>query len=122
MRTVLEQAVIRQRATSDRAEAELATVLARIRVASIWLTLTATALGLIAVAYFVKRMQRPFEDLVQATSAISQGNYDYRTLPGRSHQSTDEFDLIAQQLQALRSNWLLRASKMSTFGRGLVTL
>lgn len=101
MRTVLEQAVVRQRATSDRAEAELATALARIRVASVWLTLTATALGLFAVAYFVKRMQRPFEDLVQTTSAISQGNYDYRTLPGRSHHTTDEFGLIAQQLQAL---------------------
>ena len=101
MRTVLEQAVIRQRATSDRAEAELATALSRIRLASVWLTLTATALGLFAVGYFVKRMQRPFENLVQATSAISQGNYDYRTLPGRSHHPADEFGLIAQQLQAL---------------------
>ena len=101
MRTVLEQAVIRQRATSERAEAELTSALSRIRLANVWLTLTATALGLFAVAYFVKRMQRPFEDLVQATSAISQGNYNYCRLPGRTHNPADEFGLIANQLQAL---------------------
>ena len=101
MRTVLEQAVVRQRATSDRAEAKLAAALSRIRWASFWLALTATALGLFAVGYFVKRMQRPFEDLVQATGAISQGNYNYRTLPSLSQHPADEFGLIAQQLQAL---------------------
>lgn len=101
LRTVLEQAVVRQRATSDRAEGELATALSQIRLATAWLTLTATALGLFAVVYFVKRMQRPFEDLVKTTSAISQGNYDYQTLPERSHYPDDEFGLIAQQLQAL---------------------
>ncbi len=101
LRRVLEQAVTRQRATSERAEAELATALSQIRLASLWLTFTATALGLFAVVYFVKRMQRPFEDLVQTTSAISQGNYDYRMLPARSQNPDDEFGLIAQQLQAL---------------------
>ena len=101
MRTVLEQAVVRQRATSDRAEAELATALSRIRLASVWLALTATALGLFAVGYFVKRMQRPFENLVKATDAISQGNYAYRPPPSRIHHPADEFGLIAQQLQAL---------------------
>ena len=101
MRTVLTQAVIRQRATSDRAEAELVTALSRIRWASFWLALAATVLGLFAVGYFVKRMQRPFEYLVQATGAISQGNYNYQTLQARSHLPADEFGLIAQQLQAL---------------------
>ena len=101
LRTVLEEAVVRQRATSDRAEVELAIALSQIRQASLWLTFTAIVLGLFAVVYFIKRMQRPFEDLVRTTSAISQGDYDYRTLPARSRHPDDEFGLIAQQLQAL---------------------
>ena len=101
LRNVLEQAVVRQRATSDRAESELATALARIRIASAWLTLTATAVGLFAVIYFVKRMQKPFEHLVNTIGTMFEGNDDYRKLPLKSHRLNDEFGLIAQQLEAL---------------------
>ena len=101
LRTVLEQAVVRQRATSDRAEAELATALTRIRIISAWLTLTATALGLFAVIYFVKRMQKPFEHLVQTIGALFEGHYDYRRPPQKSHRVKDEFGMIVQQLEEL---------------------
>lgn len=94
MRTVLEQAVVRQRAISDLAKTKLANALAWMRTASLILAFFAAALGVFAVVYFVKRMHKPFDALVQATTAIAQGNYEYRGLEG----AADEFGKIARQL------------------------
>ena len=96
VRPVLEQAVVRQRATSDLAKSKLADALARMRAASLLLALISTALGVFAVVYFVKRMHQPFDALVQATTAMAQGNYTYRGVVG----ADDEFGHIARQLNA----------------------
>ena len=96
VRSVLEQAVVRQRATSDLAKSQLADALARMRTASLLLAFISVALGVFAVVYFVKRMHQPFNALVQATTAIAQGNYTYRGFIG----ADDEFGQIARQLDA----------------------
>lgn len=96
IRPVLEQAVVRQRATSDLAKSKLASALARMRTASLLLAFTSVALGVFAVVYFVKRMHQPFDALVQATTAIAQGNYTHRGFVG----ADDEFGQIARQLNA----------------------
>ena len=97
VRPVLEQAVVRQRATSDLAKSKLASALARMRTASLLLAFISVALGIFAVIYFVKRMHQPFDALVHATTAIAQGNYTYRGLVG----ADDEFGQIARQLNAI---------------------
>ena len=96
VRPVLEQAVVRQRATSDLAKSKLASALARMQTASLLLAFISVVLGIFAVAYFVKRMHQPFDALVQATTAIAQGNYSYRGFVG----ADDEFGQIARQLNA----------------------
>ena len=97
VRPVLEQAVVRQRATSDLAKSQLADALAKIQTASLMLALISVALGVFAVIYFIKRMHQPFNALVQATAAIAQGNYAYRGFVG----ADDEFGRIARQLNAV---------------------
>ena len=96
VRPVLEQAVLRQRATSDLAKSQLADALARMRTASLLLAFVSVALGVFAVAYFVKRMHQPFNALVQAAAAMAQGNYTHRETVG----ADDEFGQIARQLNA----------------------
>ena len=101
MRSVLEQAVVRQRATSDLATIQLGDALTRMRTASTVLALLSAGLGLFAVAYFVKRMHKPFDELVQSTTAIAQGDYAYRVVKLPSLQPLDEFGQIAQQLNTV---------------------
>ena len=96
VRPVLEQAVMRQRATSDLAKSQLADALAKMRTASLLLAFISVALGVFAVVYFVKRMHQPFDALVQAATAIAQGNYAHRGLV----RADDEFGQIARQLNA----------------------
>ena len=96
VRPVLEQAVVRQRATSDLAKSQLADALARMRTASLLLAFISVALGVFAVVYFIKRMHQPFNALVQAATAIAQGNYAHREFVG----ADDEFGQIARQLNA----------------------
>ena len=119
MRTVLTQAVVRQRVTSERAEAELAAELSSIRVTSAWLAATAVALGMFAAFYFIKRMQRPFEHLVRTTNAISQGDYKHHALPAHSHHPDDEFGLIALQLQTLAGKLALAREQNEHLRQGL---
>ena len=94
LRSILEEAVVRQRATSDLAKTKLANALARMRTASLMLAFFSAALGVFAVVYFVKRMHQPLDALVQATTAIAQGNYEYRGRAG----AADEFGQMARQL------------------------
>lgn len=96
MRRILEEAVVRQRATSDLAKTKLANALARMRTASLMLAFFSAALGVFAVVYFVKRMHQPLDALLQATTAIAQGNYEYRGHAG----AADEFGQMARQLNA----------------------
>ena len=58
------------------------------------MALWCSVLGVVTVVYFVKRMQRPFENLVQATAAIARGNYEQRG----PDESNDGFSQIARQL------------------------
>ena len=101
MRSVLEQAVLRQRATSDLAKVQLGDALKRMRTASLLLALVSVGLGLFAVAYFVKRMHKPFVELVQSINAIAQGNYAHRVAKHPGSQPLDEFAQIAQQLNTV---------------------
>ena len=97
MRTVLDEAIRRQRVASDAAEGALADALRRMRLASSVLAIMAVLLGVTAVVYFVRRLQRPFADLVTATEAIARGDYAYRS-DTRRH---DEFGRIAERLNAM---------------------
>lgn len=119
MRPVLAQAVVRQRVTSEQAEGRLAAELARIRVISAWLALTSVALGLFAVVYFIKRMQRPFENLVRTTHAISEGDYLQQNQPRHPYHPNDEFDLISQQLQALADRLAVARQQNEHLRQGL---
>ena len=97
IRSVLEQAVVRQREKSDFFNSDLAKMLDQIQAASVLLALLCSALGIVAVAYFVRRRQRPFERLIQATTAISLGNNDHRG----SNTTNDEFGQIARRLNTV---------------------
>ena len=97
MRTVLDEAVRRQRLESEAAELALDQALSRTRIASSVLAILAALLGIAAVVYFVRRLQRPFADLVAATEAIARGNYAYRSDARRD----DEFGRIAERLNVM---------------------
>ena len=115
VRPVLEQAVVRQRATSDLAKSQLADALARMRTASLLLAFISVALGVFAVVYFVKRMHQPFDALVQAATAIAQGNYAHRGSVG----ADDEFGQIARQLHATAIKLEAARSQSQSLRQGL---
>ena len=94
VRTILDAAIQRQRLESEAAKTGLDQALSRTRIASIALAGIVTILGMIAVTYFVRRLQRPFDVLVEATEAIATGNYEHRSDARRN----DEFGLIARRL------------------------
>ena len=94
MRTVLDEAIRRQRVESEAAELALSDALSRTRIASSAQAILAALLGITAVVYFVRRLQRPFADLVVATEAIARGDYAHRSNASRR----DEFGLIAERL------------------------
>ena len=94
MRTVLDEAIRRQRVASEAAELALSDALSRTRIASSVLAILAAILGITAVVYFVRRLQRPFADLVVATEAIAHGDYAHQSDATRK----DEFGLIAERL------------------------
>ena len=97
IRSVLEQAVVRQREKSELAKTDLIKALNQIQAASVLLALLCSALGFVAVTYFVKRMRRPFDALIQAGTAISRGDYQHRS----SEAASDEFGQIARQLNTI---------------------
>ena len=99
VRSVLDQAVVRQREKSNTAQTDLEQALDDIQTASVLLALLCSALGVVAVMYSVKRMQQPFEDLIAATTAIAQGNYEHRG----QKEKNDEFGQIARQLNVVAS-------------------
>jgi two-component system, OmpR family, sensor kinase len=107
MRQVLGQAVTRQRQASETAERELEQALARVQSANTLLTALSVGLGIFAVLYFVRRMQRPFQDLVQATTALAHGDYSQRPV-GRSQdefgQFGDQLNILATQLQTAQEH------------------
>ena len=115
VRPVLEQAVVRQRATSDLAKSQLADALARMRTASLLLAFISVALGVFAVVYFIKRMHQPFDALVQAATAIAQGNYAHRASVG----ADDEFGQIARQLHATAVKLEASRSQSQSLRQGL---
>ena len=115
VRPVLEQAVVRQRATSDLAKSQLADALARMRTASLLLAFISVALGVFAVVYFIKRMHQPFDALVQAATAIAQGNYAHRASVG----ADDEFGQIARQLHATAIKLEASRSQSQSLRQGL---
>ncbi len=115
VRPVLEQAVVRQRATSDFAKSQLANALARMRTASLLLAFVSVALGVFAVVYFVKRMHQPFDALVQAAAAIAQGNYTHRGFV----VADDEFGQITRQLNATAIKLEAARSESQSVRQGL---
>lgn len=97
MRVVLEDAVKRQRAISEAAETDLTAALDRVRIANVAIALFSLSAMLLAVAYFVTRMQRPFKALVASTEALAHGEYAHQN----PNLSADEFGVIARQLNAV---------------------
>lgn len=115
IRSVLDQAVVRQREKSNTAQADLEKALSQIQIASVLLALLCSALGAVAVTYFVKRMQNPFKMLIEATTAIAQGNYEQR----RADQKNDEFGQIARQLNVVAAKLDKARAQSQTVVQGL---
>ncbi len=100
MRALLREAVMRQEAAS-RVEAErLARLLERERVAIAGMAALIVALGIIAVLYFVRRLDRPFAELTRLTEALGRGDYAARSqLAGN-----DEFGRIGGLLDSMATS------------------
>jgi signal transduction histidine kinase len=97
MRDLLRQAVERQEAASLRESALLAEALARIRVVNALLAASVLLLAVLAVVYFVRRLDRPFARLAHLTEALAAGDFRARSgLTGR-----DEFARIGGLMDSM---------------------
>ena len=97
MRQVLATAIEQQRHATEQAMAQQSQALTTLQRSSVGLLLLSVLWGLLAAGYFVRRLHRPFRQLLQSTQALAEG--DYRQRPISPH--ADEFAQIGQQLNAL---------------------
>jgi signal transduction histidine kinase len=97
MRDLLRQAVQRQEAASLRESELLAEALARIRVVNALLAVSVLVLAILAVVYFVRRLDQPFARLAHLTEALAAGDFSARSgLAGR-----DEFARIGGLMDSM---------------------
>lgn len=97
MRDLLRQAVERQEAASLRESEQLAEALARIRAVNALLAVSVLLLAALAVAYFVRRLDRPFARLAQVAETLAAGDFSARSgLGGR-----DEFARIGGLMDSM---------------------
>lgn len=97
MRELLRDSVQRHETASLRESELLATALDRIRLVNALLATSVLLGALIAVIYFVRRLQTPFARLAGLTAALAQGDYQARSgMRGR-----DEFARIGRLLDTM---------------------
>lgn len=97
MRELLRQAVDRQESASLRESERLAEALARIRVVNALLAASVLLLAILAVGYFVRRLDRPFAQLAGVAGALAAGDFSARSrLEGR-----DEFARIGGLMDSM---------------------
>lgn len=97
MRDLLRQAVERQEVASLRESERLAEALARIRAVNTLLAVSVLLLAVLAVAYFVRRLDRPFAHLARLAEALAAGDFSARSsLDGR-----DEFARIGGLMDSM---------------------
>lgn len=97
MRMLLREAVNRHETASLEASAELSKALARVRQYELLLALSVCALAFVLVAYFVRRLDRPFADLTRLSSELAAGDFSARSrVSGR-----DEFARIGSLLDSM---------------------
>ncbi|MBE5314775.1 MAG: HAMP domain-containing histidine kinase [Xanthomonadales bacterium] len=97
MRMLLREAVNRHESASLEASAELSKALARVRQYELLLAFSVCALAFVLVAYFVRRLDRPFADLTRLSSALAAGDFSARSrVSGR-----DEFARIGSLLDSM---------------------
>lgn len=100
MRDLLRQAVERQEAASLRESSLLADALSRIRVVNALLAGSVLLLAVLAVVYFVRRLDQPFARLARVTEALAAGDFKARSgLSGR-----DEFARIGGLMDSMASH------------------
>ena len=97
MRQVLAAAIAQQRHATEQAMAQQKQTLTTLQRSSIGLLLLSVLWGSLAAAYFVRRLHRPFRQLLLSTEALAEGDYRQRRLSPHA----DEFGQIGQQLNAL---------------------
>ncbi|ODU46771.1 HAMP domain-containing sensor histidine kinase [uncultured Aquimonas sp.] len=97
MRMLLREAVDRQENASLEASAELSLALAQVRRYELLLALSVCALAFASVAYFVRRLDRPFADLARLSEALAAGDFGARSrISGRN-----EFARIGSLLDSM---------------------
>lgn len=107
MRMLLSDAVSRHEDASLRASAELSIELERIREIELLLALSVCLLALGSVAYFVRRLDRPFADLARLSAALAAGDFAARSrVPGR-----DEFGRIGSLLDSMAERLALAQAR-----------
>ncbi|HAI58477.1 MAG TPA: hypothetical protein DCM32_01170 [Xanthomonadaceae bacterium] len=99
MRDLLGKAVHRHEAASLRESALLAEALERSRWANLGLSLGVLLLAVLAVIYFVRRLDRPFARLAALTGALASGDYGARS----GLDGGDEFAKIGRLMDSLAS-------------------
>ena len=115
MRDLLRKAVQRHEEASLRESALLAEALTRSRWANLGLSLGVLLLAVFAVAYFVRRLDRPFARLAALTEALAAGDYAARSgLAGR-----DEFARIGSLMDSLASRIAESQARGATLRRQL---
>lgn len=108
MRALLSDAVHRHERASLEASAELSIALQRVRQLELLLALIVCALACVSVAYFVRRLDRPFADLARLSTALAAGDFSARSrVRGR-----DEFARIGRLLDSMAER-LARAQARS---------
>lgn len=106
MRMLLREAVNRHETASLEASAELSKALARVRQYELLLALSVCALAFVSVAYFVRRLDRPFADLARLSSELAAGDFSARSrVSGRNEFARigSLLDSMAERLAAAQA-------------------
>lgn len=97
MRDLLQKAVERQELASQSESAKLARALERVRTANAVLAAAVLLFAIVAVVYFVRRLDQPFARLARLTEALAAGDFTARSgLLGR-----DEFARIGGLMDSM---------------------
>lgn len=99
MRVLLADAVARQRNANEVLTGALDDQIKTLRNASLLISILISALGLLAMIYFVAKIQQPMARIFRRTNAIADGDY----AAASPASSSDEFGGIERALEAMRS-------------------
>lgn len=98
MRVLLADAVARQRNANEELTRALENQIKTLRNASLLISVLISALGVLAMIYFVAKIQHPMARIFRRTNAIAEGDY----VAANPASSNDEFGRIERALEAMR--------------------